>query len=65
MPPVTMHPLMWGLTSIEEAAPSWAESVNRAGEGLFKFDGNVRASKFKTIPFSRDIYEHGSKKIIV
>jgi hypothetical protein len=51
-----MHPLIWGLISIEETAPSWAERVNRAGEGRSRFEGNVRTSKFKTIPFSRDTY---------
>ena len=51
-----MHPLMWGLISKEETAPSWAERVKRAGDGRSKFEGKVRTSKFNTIPFSRDAY---------
>jgi hypothetical protein len=39
-----------------EAAPSCADRVKRAGEGLSRFEGRARASKFRTSPFSRDAY---------
>ena len=54
VPPVTMHPRMCGLTSRADAAPSCAESVNRAGDGEFRSEGSVLASKFSTRPFSRE-----------
>lgn len=56
VPPVTKHPFIWGFTSREDTAPSCADNVNRAGEGVLRSLGRVRASKFSTRPFSRDTY---------
>ena len=63
VPPVTMHPLIYGLTSIEETAPSCAERVKRAGDGRSRFEGRVRASKLRTRPFSSETcsYENGNQ----
>ena len=54
VPPVTMHPGMWGLTSRADVAPSCAERVKRAGAGFEMSDGSVRASKLSTRPFSSE-----------
>jgi hypothetical protein len=54
VPPVTMHPGMWGLTSRADVAPSCAERVKRAGAGCEMSDGSVRASKLSTRPFSSE-----------
>ena len=61
VPPVTRHPRMCGFTSRADAAPSCAESVKRAGEGEFKSEGSVLASKFRTRPFSSDTYRDCSQ----
>ena len=54
VPPVAMTPRICGLMSRAETAPSWADTVNRAGEGESRSEGSARASKFTTRPFSRD-----------
>ena len=59
VPPVAMHPLRRGLTSMEDAGPSWAASVNREGDGSSRFDDNVLTSKFKMRPFSSETCSKG------
>jgi hypothetical protein len=57
VPPVTMQPRMCGLMSSAETAPSCACSVKRVGHGEDANavdDGNARASKLTTMPFSSD-----------
>lgn len=56
IPPVAIHPRMWGEISSADAAPSCADRVYRAGEGELRSVGRVRASKFRTRPFSNDTY---------
>jgi hypothetical protein len=57
IPPVTMHPRMWGLTSSAEAAPSCADRVYfgcAVEMPLEAEEGRVRESYARMRPFSRD-----------
>src|SRR6266542_1555091 len=65
VPPVTIHPLRCGLTSMEEAAPSWAANVNLGCDGFSRADGNVLTSKFKTMPFSKETYGKASEELMI
>lgn len=58
-PPVAMQPRIWGLISRHETSPSCADRVKRAGAGVLRFDGSVRASKFNTRPFSSETWKKG------
>ena len=62
VPPVTMHPFICELTSIDDTAPSCAARVKRDGDGWSRLLGRVRTSKFRTIPFSKETCKKKKKE---